>query len=90
MEPDTVTPHALVCYNFIDGLTEEEEATLMASDPALHILATIDWNLVDAEYQVDPTQVDPIPVDPTLELTHQQQLCIQHTVGTMPIDEAPI
>jgi hypothetical protein len=78
--PDTVTPHALVCYNFVEGLTDEEEAILMASDPALHALGTIDCNQITAECSVNPTP----------ESTHPQQHGILHTAGTMPVDETPI
>ena len=32
---ETVTPHALVCYNFAEGITDDEETILFAADPTL-------------------------------------------------------
>ena len=32
---EAVTPHALVCYNFAEGITDDEETILLATDPTL-------------------------------------------------------
>lgn len=38
---EAVTPDALICYSFVEGITNEVEATLMESDLALHLVGTI-------------------------------------------------
>ena len=39
---EAIIPHALICYNFVEGITDEEEEILMAADSTLHTLGTID------------------------------------------------
>ena len=96
-----VTPHALVCYNFVEGITDDEEAMLMASDPGLHTLGTIDLNLLNQASPVDPittSTIDPrseLAVNATkLEPTPGDSPCIDHSIhhslGTMLVDETPI
>ena len=74
---EAVTLHALVCYNFVEGITDKEEAMLLASNTDLHLLGTIDWNLLVATVtedrpsatKVDPLQTVDLPGDPTVEST---------------------
>jgi hypothetical protein len=82
---EVVTPHALVCYNFAEGITDEEEEILMASDPTLYTVGTIDWNFLATESTADQTRTDP-----TTAATTTAQQGIQHTPGTMSVDETPI
>ena len=42
---EAVTPHALVCYNFAEGIIDDEETILFAADPSLQPLGTIDWDV---------------------------------------------
>ena len=39
---EAVTPHALVCYNFGEGITDDEETILLVADPTLQPIGTID------------------------------------------------
>ena len=39
---EAVTPHALVCYSFAEGITDDEETILLAADPTLQSVGTID------------------------------------------------
>ena len=51
---EAVTPHALICYNFVEGIMDEEEEILMAADPTLHIVGTIDWNFASHRVGTQP------------------------------------
>ena len=43
-----VTPHALVCYNFAEGITDDEETILLAANPTLQPVGTIDWDVLSS------------------------------------------
>ena len=46
---EAVTPHALVYYNFAEGITDDEETILLAADPNLQLVGTIDWNVLSSQ-----------------------------------------
>ena len=46
---EAVTPHALVYYNFAEGITDDEETILLATDPTLQPVGTIDWNVLSSQ-----------------------------------------
>ena len=52
---EAVTPHALVCYNFEEGITDDEESILLATDPTLQPMGTIDWDVLSSQL---PTSAD--------------------------------
>ena len=52
---EAVTPHALVCYNFVEGITNDEETILLAADPTLQPVGTIDWDVLSSQL---PTSTD--------------------------------
>ena len=52
---EAVTPHALVCYNFVEGITDDEETILLAVDPTLQLVGTIDWDVLSSQL---PTLAD--------------------------------
>ena len=52
---EVVTPHALVCYNFAEGITDDEETILLAVDPTLKPVGTIDWDVLSSQL---PTSAD--------------------------------
>ena len=52
---EAVTPHALVCYNFAEGITDDEETILLATDPTLQPVGTIDWDVLSSQL---PTSAD--------------------------------
>ena len=52
---EAVTPHALVCYNFAEGITDDEETILLAADPTLQLVGTIDWDVLSSQL---PTSAD--------------------------------
>ena len=45
---EAVTPHALVYYNFAEGITDDEETILLAADPTLQPVGTIDWDVLSS------------------------------------------
>ena len=45
---EAVTSHALVCYNFAEGITDDEETILLAADPTLQPVGTIDWDVLSS------------------------------------------
>ena len=49
---EAVTPHALVCYNFEEGITNDEETILLAADPTLQPVGTIDWNVLSSQLPI--------------------------------------
>ena len=52
---EAVTPHALVCYNFAEGITDDEETIHLAADPILQLVGTIDWDVLSSQL---PTSAD--------------------------------
>ena len=46
---EAVTPHALVCYNFAEGITDDEETIFLAADPTLQPVGTIDWDVLSSQ-----------------------------------------
>lgn len=82
---EAVTLHVLICYNSADGITNDEEATLMASDPTLHLVGIIDWSHIKTPREATPTS-GPGLVDSS-SLAHLEVI---HTRGTISVDETPI
>ena len=76
---EAVTPHALVCYNFAEGITDDEETILFAADPTLQPLGTIDWDVLSSQL--------PTPAD---DQTTTPDRLFPHSPGTIPVDETPI
>ena len=76
---EAVTPHALVCYNFAKGITDDEETILFAANPTLQPLGTIDWDVLSSQL--------PTPVD---DQTNTPDRLFPHSPGTIPVDETPI
>ena len=74
-----VTPHALVCYNFAEGITDDEETILLAADPTLQPLGTIDWDVLSSQL--------PTPAD---DQTNTPDRLFPHSPNTIPVDETPI
>ena len=52
---EAVTPHALVCYNFAEGIIDDEETILLAADSTLQPVGTIDWDVLSSQL---PTSAD--------------------------------
>ena len=76
---EAVTPHALVCYNFAEGITDDEETILFAADPTLQPVETIDWGVLSSQL--------PTPAD---DQTNTPDRLFPHSPGTIPVDETPI
>ena len=76
---EAVTPHALVCYNFGEGITNDEETILLAADPTLQPVGTIDWDVLSSQL---PTSAD--------DETNTPDRLFPHSPGTIPVDETPI
>ena len=76
---EAVTPHALVCYNFAEGITDDEETILLAADPTLQPVGTIDWDVLSSQL---PTSAD--------DQTNTPDRLFLHSLGTIPVDETPI
>ena len=76
---EVVTPHALVCYNFAEGITDDEKTMLLAADPTLQPLGTIDWDVLSSQL---PTSTD--------DQTNTPDRLFPHSPGTIPVDETPI
>ena len=76
---EAVTPHALVYYNFAEGITDDEETILLATDPILQLVGTIDWDVMSSQL---PTSVD--------DQTNTPDQLFPHSPGTIPVDETPI
>ena len=76
---EAVTPHALVCYNFAEGITDDEETILFAADPTLQPLGTIDWDVLSSQL--------PTPADDQMNTPDR---LFPHSPGTIPVDETPI
>ena len=76
---EVVTPHALVCYNFAEGITDDEETILLAADPTLQPVGTIDWEILSSQL---PTSAD--------DQTNTPDRLFLHSLSTVPIDETPI
>ena len=76
---EAVTPHALVCYNFAEGITDDEETILFAANPTLQPLGTIDWDVLSSQL--------PTPAD---DQTNTPDRLFPHSPSTIPVDETPI
>ena len=76
---EAVTPHALVCYNFAEGITDDEETILLAADCILQPVGTIDWDVLSSQL---PTSAD--------DQTNTLDRLFPHSPGTIPVDETPI
>ena len=76
---EVVTPHALVCYNFAEGITDDEETILLAADPTLQLVGTIDWDVLSSQL---PTSAD--------DHTNTPDRLFPHCPGTIPVDETSI
>ena len=76
---EAVTPHALVCYNFAEGITDDEETILLAANPTLQPVGTIDWNVLSSQLL---TSAD--------DQTNTPDRLFPHSPGTIPVDETPI
>ena len=46
---EAVTPYALVCYNFAEGINDDEETILLAADSTLQLVGTIDWDVLSSQ-----------------------------------------
>ena len=76
---EAVTPHALVCYNFAEGITDDEETILLAADPTLQPVGTIDWDVLSSQL---PTLVD--------DQTNIPDRLFPHSPSTILVDETLI
>ena len=76
---EAVTPHALVCYNFAEGITDDEETIFLAADPTLQPVGTIDWNVLSSQL---PTSAD--------DQTNTLDRLFPHSPGTILVDETLI
>ena len=76
---EAVTPHALVCYNFAKGITDDEETILLAADPTLQPVGTIDWDVLSSQL---PTSAD--------DQTNTHDRLFRNSPNTIPVDETPI
>ena len=76
---EAVTPHALVSYNFAEGITDDEETILLAADPTLQPVGTIDWDVLSSQL---PTSAD--------DQTNTPDRLFPHSPSTIPVDETPI
>ena len=76
---EAVTPHALVCYNFAKGITNDEETILLAADPTLQPVGTIDWDVLSSQL---PTSAD--------DQTNTPDRLFPHSPGTIPMDKTSI
>ena len=73
---EAVTPHALVCYNFAEGITDDKETILLAANPTLQPVGTIDWDVLSSQL---PTSAD--------DQTNTPDRLFPHSSGTIPVDE---
>ena len=76
---EAVTPHALVYYNFAEGITDDEETILLAADPTLQPMETIDWDVLSSQL---PTSTD--------DQTNTPDRLFPHSSGTIPVDKTSI
>ena len=76
---EAMTPHALACYNFAEGITDDEETILLAADPTLQPLGTIDWDVLSSQL---PTLAD--------DQMNTPDRLFPHSPGTIPVEETPI
>ena len=75
---EAVTPHALVCYNFAEGITDDEETILLAADPTLQPVGTIDWDVLSSQLS---TSAD--------NQTNTLDQLFPHSLSTIPVDKTP-
>ena len=76
---EAVTPNALVCFNFVEGITDDEETILLAADPTLQLVGTIDWDVLSSQL---PTSAD--------DQTNTLDQLFPHSPSTIPVDKTPI
>ena len=76
---EVVTPYALVCYNFAEGITDNEETILLVADRTLQPVETIDWDVLSSQL---PTSAD--------DQRNTPDRLFPHSPGTIPVDETPI
>ena len=76
---EAVTPHTLVCYNFAEGITDDEETILLAADPTLQLVGTIDWDALSSQLL---TSAD--------DQMNTPDRLFPHSPSTIPVDETPI
>ena len=76
---EAVTPYALVCYNFAEGITDDEGTILLAANPTLQPVGTIDWDVLSSQL---PTSAD--------DHTNILDRLLPHSPSTIPVDETPI
>ena len=76
---ETVTPHALVCYNFAEGMADDEETILLVADPTLQPVGTIDWDVLSSQL---PTSAD--------DQTNTPDRLFPHSPGTISVDKTLI
>ena len=76
---EAVTPHALVYYNFAEGITDDEETILLEADPTLQPVGTIDWDDLSSQL---PTSAD--------DQTNTPDRFFPHSPSTIPVDETLI
>ena len=76
---EAVTPHALVCYNFADGITDDEETIFVVADPTLQLVGTIDWDVLSSQL---PTSAD--------DQTNTPDRLFPHSPGTTPVDKTQL
>ena len=79
LEYEAVTLHALVCYNFAEDITDDEETILLAADPTLQSVGTIDWDVLSSQLR---TSADD-------QMNNHDRL-FRHSPSTIPVDETPI
>ena len=75
---EAVTPHALVYYNFAEGITDDEETILLAADPTLQPVGTIDWDVLSSQL---PTSAN--------DQTNTLDRLFPHSPSTIPVDKTP-
>ena len=76
---EAVIPHALVCYNFVEGITYDEETILLVADPTLQPVGTIDWDVLSSQLL---TSAD--------DQMNTPDRLFPHSPSTIPVDETPI
>ena len=74
-----VTSHALVCYNFAEGIIDDEETILLVADPILQPVGTIDWDVLSSQL---PTSAN--------DQTNTPDRLFPHSPGTVSVDKTPI
>ena len=76
---EAVTPYALVYYNFAEGITDDEVTILLAVDPTLQPMGTIDWDILSSQLS---TSAD--------DQTNTPDRLFPHSSGTILMNETLI